>query len=1129
MTDALFSALEVDGANPSESGYRLARVEVYNWGTFDKSVWSLQPDGRTALLTGDIGSGKSTLVDAITTLLLPAHRIAYNKAAGAEAKERTLRSYVEGHYKSERNEATGASRPVGLRDHTSYSVILGRFTNIGYGESVTIAQVFHQKDRSGGQPERFFVTASVPLSIDPDFSRFGSDLKALRAQLRARGADIDNTFPEYHRRLRRLLGIPSEQAMDLFHQTVSMKSVGNLNDFVRDHMLEPVDASDRVRAIVDHFDNLVTAHEAVRTATEQLAVLGPLVAAADRFELAATRHRELSDERSAVVPFIAERVRELAAAGVAAADGELADADARKGEIGGARDALVPERDRLVLERAGVGGDRLSALEHEIPQAHAVHEERVERFRAYSAQLSALAMEPVETETDFRARVEAVAAGRARLDDDRTALRARQEPLFDRRAEVRHARRGVSDELEGLATRRNSLPADLDRVRHTLCAQLGLDETEVPFAAELLDIRDDFAPWRGAAERVLRGFALSLLVPQRLYSQVSQWVNDNRLNAHLVYLRVAERRVRTIPAAHEGPRLADAVTVEPGSFEEFLRGELERRADHVLASSVAQLQQEDRAVTVQGLIRDRDRHEKDDRRAVTDPRSWVLGRGSEEKLAALQAELAEHDDALAEIEHALAAIDTDAAALAARGQALAALEQYSAWQPLDVTAAAAQLATLEDERRALVAGSSRLTAIDEQLAGLDAEDARLRAEYDDVIGRIGALRTTRDTLAQRERREQETIASLDDDVLARARALYPSLSERAGRKDLRTIDGCDRLAQTLIGGLNSAIDAAQREMNGYTTSIQQQMGEFLRRWPALRDEMDADIRSIGDFRALHERVQRDDLPRFESEFRHQLNTNAMRELVGFNAWLRKQADEIRVRIETINQALEAIDYNPGRIIVLVAEPTVNQEVRRFRSDLREATTDALATDGGDPERQFEQIRALIERFKGRPGHAETDRTWTRRVTDVRTWFTFAASEQDRTTGEEFEHYTDSDGKSGGQKEKLAYTILAASLAYQFKLQWGQVASRDFRFVVIDEAFGRGSDASTRYALELFAKLGLQLLIVTPLQKVHVIEPYVSAIGFVDNPTGAASRVRTLTIEEFREQQRASALAAAERA
>jgi uncharacterized protein YPO0396 len=141
---------------------------------------------------------------------------------------------------------------------------------------------------------------------------------------------------------------------------------------------------------------------------------------------------------------------------------------------------------------------------------------------------------------------------------------------------------------------------------------------------------------------------------------------------------------------------------------------------------------------------------------------------------------------------------------------------------------------------------------------------------------------------------------------------------------------------------------------------------------------------------------------------------------------------------------------------------------------------------------------------------------------VRNWFTFSASERVRDTDAEWEHYRDSDGKSGGQKEKLAYTILAASLAYQFGLEWGAERSRDFRFAVIDEAFGRGSDVSTRYALDLFGKLGLQLLIVTPLQKVHVIEPYVHAIGFVDNPDGRYSRVQTLTIEEFRSRREGAA-------
>ena len=93
MNDVRSAGLDFE-ADDALAGFRLQSLEVFNWGTFDSRVWSLNPAGRNALLTGDIGSGKSTLVDAITTLLLPAHRVAYNKAAGAERQERTLRTYV---------------------------------------------------------------------------------------------------------------------------------------------------------------------------------------------------------------------------------------------------------------------------------------------------------------------------------------------------------------------------------------------------------------------------------------------------------------------------------------------------------------------------------------------------------------------------------------------------------------------------------------------------------------------------------------------------------------------------------------------------------------------------------------------------------------------------------------------------------------------------------------------------------------------------------------------------------------------------------------------------------------------------------------------------------------------------
>lgn len=211
------------------TGYRLHRLEVFNWGTFDGRVWTLHLDGKNALLTGDIGSGKSTLVDAVTTLLVPAHRIAYNKAAGADAKERTLRSYVLGYYKSERSDTTGSAKPVALRDHNSYSVILGVFHNAGYDQTVTLAQVFWMKEPQG-QPARFFVGAERALSIAQDFAHFGSDIGALRKRLRNSGVEIFDSFPPYGAWFRRRFGIDNEQALELFHQTVSMKSVGNLTD-----------------------------------------------------------------------------------------------------------------------------------------------------------------------------------------------------------------------------------------------------------------------------------------------------------------------------------------------------------------------------------------------------------------------------------------------------------------------------------------------------------------------------------------------------------------------------------------------------------------------------------------------------------------------------------------------------------------------------------------------------------------------------------------------------------------------------------------------------------------------------------------------------------------------------------
>lgn len=1103
------------------AGYRLQYAEIYNWGTFDGQVWRFTPGAETALLTGDIGSGKSTIVDALTTLLVPSHKAAYNKAAGADAKERTLRSYVEGHYRSERNEATGKSRPKGLRENRrTYSVILGVFRNHGHDETVTLAQVFQQRE-STGQPYRFFVTATKELSIAVDFADFGSDLRELRKRLRSAGAEIFDEFPKYATSLRRLLGIRSEQALELFHQTVSMKSVGNLNDFVRDHMLEPSDSTERIREIISHFDDLTRAHDAVKRAREQLEALEPIADTAAKYDAALAERDGLEHERSAVRLFIAELRSGLLAdeIGRLEADGaalwqqqDAAEADQRR---------LNHERDSLIEERAKAGGDRIGELERLAHEARAQAESRRQARTLFDSAVGEAGLTTVADEEAFLNLPTLVAAERTRLAAEKREVDAATVDAIGRERDCERKCTTLSAEIESLEQRTSNLPHEQVVMREELCAAIGLTPEQLPYAGELLDVYDERAEWRGAAERVLRGFALSLLVPQPHYDAVTRWVNERRLTvagrgAKLVYERVAARRVRLQPAESDGLLLADCIEVQEGPFEEYLRNELMKRADFRCATTLQEFRDLRRAVTREGQVRSGDRHEKDDRHRVDDPRRWVLGWVNERKLTALRDELADLERDRQEAAAAAATLGARREVLQHRLDALVRVEGFRSWTELDADEAEDRADAHDAERARLQSGSSRLEEITKALE-CNAEEAGVVAER--IRQLTGQLATTAAAVqrAQQDRnRDQEFVTAQSPEQREVARASYPALDRRLAASRPTRADDCAAAESALSADLHRRIERLTRELGGYGQSLGQYMLEVLRRWPELRADMDATVDARGDFLAFRHRVATDDLPRFESEFKEQLNKNAIQELAGFNNWLNRQASAIDERIDRINEALGAVPYNPGRFIRLEKEPTTNQDVAQFRSDLRNLTNDALAVDGDQySEQRFLDVKRIIERFRGREGYAESDRNWTRRVTDVRNWFVFSASERDVDTGAEWEHYSDSDGKSGGQKEKLAYTILAASLAYQFGLEWGAEESRDFRFAVIDEAFGRGSDVSTRYALDLFATLGLQLLIVTPLQKVHVIEPYVKAIGIVDNPTGTYSRLQTMTIEEYR--------------
>ncbi|WP_462325553.1 ATP-binding protein [Desulfoplanes sp.] len=1103
------------------AGFRLQRLEIFNWGTFDKRIWTLRLNGKNGLLTGDIGSGKSTLVDAVTTLLVPSRRIAYNKAAGAGTKERTLRSYVQGYYKSERQESLGSTKSVPLRGTDTYSVILGVFYNAGYDKTVTLAQTFWMKD-AAGQVERIFAACERDLSIAGHFSGFGTEMGGLRKRLRKEKIECFPSYPGYGAWFRRRFGIDNEQALDLFLQTVSLKSVGNLTDFVRTHMLKPFDVDQRINDLIKHFENLNRAHGAVRTARQQVEMLEPLVGDCERHRELTAGAEELRASRDALRPWFATIKLDLLdkrLAGLQEEKGRHHAAVTRFEEEHGAQEVRDRELRKAIAEN---GGDRIASIDKEIREKRGQRDRRKVKAVRYEKLVRSLGEVPAATREGFVRQAE----GFTKLADSLVDAEDRvQNDLTESNVAFRQGRTEydqLAREITSLKARRSNISERQIAMRRELCRALDISEDDMPFAGELLQVREEDKDWEGAVERLLHNFGLSLLVPDRHYARVAGWVDKTHLKGRLVYFRVREDR--RIPGASVHPdSLARKVAIKADSpFFTWMEGEIAHRFDFVCCTTQDGFRRERKAITMAGQIKmPGGRHEKDDRHRIDDRSRYVLGWSNVAKIAALEDRARVEEKRLGELGNHIAALQKEQKELRSRLSSLSKLDEYPDFLEIDWEPLAVAISELEAEKKTLESTSNILKTLTQQLEELQVERKKTATLLDEVKGKRSRTEQKIETAQELREQTRGLLPPADTDVSKRF-AVLENLREEALSDRRLTVESCDNRERDMRDWLQKKIDGEDGKLKRLGEKIVKAMSEYRQKWPLETREVDAAMGACSEYRAMLDQLKADDLPRFEQRFKELLNENTIREVAQFQSHLAHERETIMERVGKINESLTRIDYNPGRYITLEAQTSPDADIREFQQDLRACTEGTLTGSDDDQysETKFLQVRAIIDRFKGRPDHADQDRRWTTRVTDVRNWFVFAASERWREDDVEYEHYADSGGKSGGQKEKLAYTVLAASLAYQFGLEWGAVRSRTFRFVVIDEAFGRGSDESARYGLELFAQLNLQLLIVTPLQKIHIIEPFVASVGFVHNEEGRNSVLRNLSIEEYRaEKQR----------
>ena len=1105
-------------------GFRLHRLEVSNWGTFDSHhpdhpgrITSIETDGETALLIGRNGSGKSTLVDSLLTLLVrPAVRN-YNVAAGAAKRERDERSYIRGAYDRRSRSDESGGEVLYLRPGNShYSVLLACFCNAASGRWFTLAQVL--SITADGKAEKIYCFADRESSITRDFS--GLKRGEVAGQLKEAGFRTTKIYSEYHEWFRRVAGFRGK-AMDMLNQTVAVRDIQRLNDFIRDHMLESRSWGKTVDSLLTHFSQLSESHRSLIRVRDQLELLEPIEATGGKWRSCRAELESAEQQLLATDAFFCQQTLEVFQPESRRYQNSIQEIRQRREQVGRDINKCQQQLRRVENEIESAGGLRLSELPRLIADADQNLKQRQKRRTQLETAASSLgSAAPLTSERDLIELRRQLESGRNRLDHS-ADCQDRREELLLRNADLKEQAQEIQSDLTALQQQGNNVPRQLIEVRQTLCDQLELSTDDLPFAAEMISVSPAEKSWEASVEMLLRRLGLSLLVPDRIYRKVSRYIDNNRLEdtegapQKLEYIRVRHRQRRLEGSVADPESMIGTLQLrETHALFPWVEAELHDHYDYRCCESLEDFQAfHGPAMTRDLHVRNEDRHIKDDRQHTNDRAGFILGWENQEKRTHLNAALTRIQQSQSETGAALAQLRKAEQQVQKQLKQLDEALQISAFADIDVSSAQSTLQQLQQEKQDLEAENDTARVLRDRHSQLQSDLDLLMQERDALGVREGEAKVAMADADARTSSAAKMLEELENaGRLEQLKSVFSELHVRLGDTELLP----ENFAAVESEFRRTSEHDCQRLRNAVQpieTRLLREMSRFLVRFPEARGDLDPSPRYLDSFLELLRSIRADDLPRHEQRFRERLNEKVARELGLLNSELEKERFAIEDRIAQLNSALMQLEYRSGSHMQLVSRPVQDSEITEFRQELHACMEEsATALD----EAKFERIQKLINRL-------QSETRWRSKVVDVRRWFDFAAQELDATTGNERSYYEDSTGQSGGEKAKLAFTILVAAIAYQYDIDPDAETSDRFHFVVVDEMFSRIDDQYAEYALDLFQRFGLQLLIVAPLDaKARVTERHVGRYLLVTRDQTGRSNVHTMSARELAEQAVTSA-------
>lgn len=1125
--------LSLFSTSSDKAGFRLQYMEVFNWGTFNEKVFRIKPQGNNSLLTGANSSGKSTYIDALLTLIVPAKKDRfYNQSSGVEKKgDRTEETYVLGHFGNIQEEGRSSTSTQKLRDTNTYSVILASFSNTDQ-KQVTLFQV---RWFSNNELKRQFGVAHIPLEIEKDFGQFDSKGnwkkrldKIYNSNTTKKKIEFIDGPITYGERISNLFGMRSVKALSLFNHVVGVKVLEDLDEFFRTNMLEEQDAESEFIQLKESFLTLIDAKTNIEKAKEQIQQLTPISGIASKLKNIQDDIQQLELSKEMAVYWFARKGVELGEMELKKCKEELQRLNDELKELRSKEAELKnQETDLTVQIKSDEVGSQIERLKAEILRLDKSKSLRNSKLGDYNKIAQSIELNTNPNEEIFNANRDKAKqlkqSTEQKIVDENKKLRG----LETQEDKLKQEAEDLVKTIKALQENKNNIAGREAEIRDEIINHIGASREEIPFIGELIKVKEDELAWESSVEKVLHNFALRLIVPPKYYSQVNQYVNQHNLKGRIRYDKYEEQDyLKNMRHKNLNEKsLVHKIDIKPKiQYNEWIEHYLEAQFDFVCVDNLLEFERySEMAITQTGLIKfKRGKHEKDDRSHISKKENYVLGWDNKEKIAILRKELIHLQNQQIENKKTITNKHSEIKKFGMhRDECQNLFSKYEKYDDIDWQSYANEIQEKTEQKEALEKTNNRVKQLQEQLSKVQTNLKQL-SEID-IKNKDREIFQTEEKQGNIEgtiRDNQIIVAPFGDiDVLV-FETQNPDLLHIEYTNFETSRKNFQEKNSEKISELNRQKQQNEREASIKINAFKQPSEIIINKFKDWRSDVGSlpdstHLEFISEYQRFLDRLEKDNLPKFEKKFNDYLQETITNKVGDFRMFFENWSDSIKENIKHLNNSLKEIDFksNPRTYIQLVAPNKINNEVKDFRNLLNAAIPNIREVDASIDGRRnhfYNHIEPLISKLD--------KEEWRKKVMDVRSWFSYKAEEFYKENNQKFKTYEAMGQLSGGEKAQLTYTILGSAIAYQFGLTKEGLQSNSFRFIAIDEAFKAQDEDKARYLITLCKQLHLQLLVVTPSDNIHIVENDISFVHFVERKEERHSWLYDMPIEQFNEEK-----------